>query len=100
LSRIVAGAPDLQKDGRLSVNSSHHQAIKVAGDHLLVAARTPEDGVIEAVEGQGEEHFVLGVQWHPERTYDDSAASRRLFAAFVRAAREWQPRPITESVHN
>ena len=38
------------------------------------------------------EHFVLGVQWHPERTYTQSAFSRAIFAAFVQAAVVWQPR--------
>src|SRR5271157_1761497 len=48
------------------VNSSHHQAIKIVGDGLLVSAVSPADGVIEAVELDSREHFVLGVQWHPE----------------------------------
>jgi putative glutamine amidotransferase len=32
---------------------------------------------------------VLGVQWHPERTYDSDEASRAMFRAFVQAAAEW-----------
>ena len=43
--------------------------------------------VIEALEGTSPGHFVLAVQWHPERTYDDDAASRALFKAFISAAR-------------
>jgi putative glutamine amidotransferase len=35
---------------RLPINSSHHQAIGIPGDGLRVTARSPEDGVIEAVE--------------------------------------------------
>jgi putative glutamine amidotransferase len=80
------------------VNSSHHQAIKVAGDGLLVTALSSADGVIEAVELDSREHFVLGVQWHPERTYTTSAFSRGLFAAFVQAAVVWKPRHIQEKV--
>ena len=80
------------------VNSSHHQAIKVPGDGLLVSAVSPADGVIEAVELDSREHFVLGVQWHPERTYTTSAFSRALFAAFVQAAVIWKPRNIEEIV--
>jgi putative glutamine amidotransferase len=80
------------------VNSSHHQAIKVPGDNLLVSAVSPADGVIEAVELDSSSHFVLGVQWHPERTYTHSALSRAIFSAFVHAANTWQPRPIAESV--
>jgi putative glutamine amidotransferase len=80
------------------VNSSHHQAVKVAGDGLLVSAVSAGDGVVEAVELDSREHFVLGVQWHPERTYTQSAFSRAIFAAFVQAAVVWQPRRIEESV--
>ena len=45
------------------VNSTHHQAVADPGS-LTVVGRS-DDGVIEAVFGEGD-HFVLGVQWHPE----------------------------------
>lgn len=83
--------------GAQLVNSSHHQAIQTPGDNLRISARTP-DGVIEAVELDSSAHFVLGVQWHPERTYDLSPFSRAIFAAFVHAAAAWSPRTIEESV--
>jgi putative glutamine amidotransferase len=83
---------------RLGVNSSHHQAIAIAGDGLRVVARCPQDMVIEAVEGTAPDHFVLGVQWHPERTFDSSAASRALFQRFLTAAAQWTPRVVTSSV--
>lgn len=70
---------------RVGVNSSHHQAIGAAGDTLRVVARCPEDGVVEAVEGSDPEHWLIGLQWHPERTVDTSAASRAIFAAFLQA---------------
>jgi len=73
----------------VTVNSSHSQAADVVGDGLQLVAWCPEDGVKEAVEGTAPDHFVLGVQWHPERTYDDDAASRALFRAFVQAAVQW-----------
>jgi putative glutamine amidotransferase len=69
------------------VNSSHHQAVQTPGDGLRIAARCPEDGVIEALEGTAEDHFVLGVQWHPERLVDDDATARTLFRALVETAR-------------
>jgi putative glutamine amidotransferase len=80
----------------LIVNSSHHQGLERAGDGLRIAAYS-EDGLIEAVEGTGEQ-FSIAVQWHPERSFDYDAASKALFAAFVRAASQWKPRPIHESV--
>jgi putative glutamine amidotransferase len=81
---------------RIFVNSSHHQAVGIPGDGLRVTARSPEDGVVEAIEGTPEGvggSFVLGVQWHPERTFDESPASRALFERFVAEAAAWQPRP-------
>src|SRR5580765_5531492 len=51
----------------LPVNSSHHQSAEVVGDGLRVVARSQQDGVIEAIEGTSPHHFVLAVQWHPER---------------------------------
>ncbi len=69
------------------VNSSHHQAADVVGDGLRVVARSPQDGVIEALEGTSTDHFVLAVQWHPERSVDDDESSRAIFRALVDAAR-------------
>ena len=80
------------------VNSSHHQAIREPGDNLLISAVSPEDGVIEGVELDSDQHFVVGVQWHPERTYAASALSRAIFAAFAEAAEAWEPRRVEDSV--
>ncbi|MGH9615567.1 MAG: gamma-glutamyl-gamma-aminobutyrate hydrolase family protein [Acidobacteriaceae bacterium] len=83
---------------RLHVNSSHHQAIGLVGDGLRVTARCPQDAVVESVEGTQPGHFVLGLQWHPERTVATSEASRLLFLRFIEAAAAWEPRPITDSL--
>jgi len=48
--------------------------------------------VKEAVEGMSPDQFVLGVQWHPERTYDSEPASRAMFRAFIQAAARWHER--------
>ncbi|HEY2927456.1 gamma-glutamyl-gamma-aminobutyrate hydrolase family protein [Piscinibacter sp.] len=50
---------------RAKVNSVHHQAIKDLASGLVVEARCPDDGVIEAVRRPGAS-FVAAVQWHPE----------------------------------
>jgi len=73
--------------GALSVNSHHHQAIERSAPGLRVAARAP-DGVVEAAE-LGGHPFLLGVQWHPERM-ETTDSTRRLFSAFVEAARAFQ----------
>jgi putative glutamine amidotransferase len=77
---------------RLPVNSSHHQAVASPGNGLRIVARCPEDGVIEAVERDYDPEdplnswFVLGVQWHPERSVGISAASRTLFSRLISEA--------------
>lgn len=73
----------------LAVNSSHHQAVDRPGEALKVAAVSPHDGVIEAVEAENPDSFLLAVQWHPERTYEQSEASRAIFGAFLDSARKW-----------
>jgi putative glutamine amidotransferase len=49
----------------IEVNSSHHQAARDLGNGLAVVAHA-EDGVIEALEGNGDQ-VIWAVQWHPER---------------------------------
>jgi len=68
------------------VNSSHHQSADRVGDGLRIVARCPDDGIVEAVEGTSPDHFVLAVQWHPERSVDEDAVSRAIFSALVKAA--------------
>jgi putative glutamine amidotransferase len=83
---------------RVCVNSSHHQSAERAGDGLRVVATCPEDGIIEALEGTSADHFVLAVQWHPERTYHNDEPSKAIFREFMNAARSWKPREVSESV--
>ncbi len=75
----------------IAVNSSHHQSADVVGDGLRAVARSPVDGVIEALEGTLPGHFVLAVQWHPERSVNDapelSTSAKSIFRAFIQAAR-------------
>lgn len=75
--REIAGASEAP------VNSTHHQAVKAPAPGLVVDATAP-DGVIEGIEDP-RRRFCIGVQWHPE--YGISDADRRLFAAFIDAAR-------------
>jgi putative glutamine amidotransferase len=89
LARLAASAQPASSP--VLVNSSHHQAVARVGDQLQTVAISAADGTVEAVEGRAP--FVLGVQWHPERTFDSSPLSRELFRAFVEAAATWKPQP-------
>jgi putative glutamine amidotransferase len=72
----------------LPVNSSHHQSADNIGEGLKIAGRCAEDGIIEAVEGTSTDHFVIAVQWHPERSVELDEASPALFRALIHAAQE------------
>lgn len=69
----------------IPVNSMHHQAVKTLAPSLRVSGHAP-DGVIEAIES-GTDHFLVGVQWHPEIFGHKDSRTRRLFSAFIDAAR-------------
>lgn len=85
LAEIVA--PQKAKaEVEIAVNSSHHQSADVIGDGLRIVARSPQDGVVEALESTRDDHFVLAVQWHPERSVEDDEPSRAIFRAFIAAA--------------
>jgi putative glutamine amidotransferase len=81
-----------QQTASVAVNSSHHQSADIIGDGLRPVAHCAEDGIIEAIEGTVPGHYVLAVQWHPERTFERDPSSRRLFQAFVDSARQWSDR--------
>lgn len=70
---------------RTDVNSFHHQAIRDLAPGLRASAHAP-DGVIEGIEGTGD-HWLLGVQWHPEEFWAEAAAPEGgLFRALVAAS--------------
>ncbi|MDH4349511.1 MAG: gamma-glutamyl-gamma-aminobutyrate hydrolase family protein, partial [Gemmatimonadota bacterium] len=75
---------------RVMVNSMHHQGIRALAEGLVPSAVAP-DGLIEAVERPGE-HFLVGVQWHPEMFEMTDPHTRHLFREFIGAAQEWRAR--------
>lgn len=78
LSRIMGAS-------RIRVRSSHHQSVKNPGRGLHLSA-VSRDRVIEAFEPRTD-HFLIAVQWHPEKTPNDRY-SRKLFTAFVNTAKK------------
>ena len=77
----------ITKRASLPVNSSHHQSVKCIPSSCKATAVAP-DGVIEAIEASSHP-FWLGVQWHPEFLYRQDPVQKRLFLAFIKAARQF-----------
>ncbi|HEV3383996.1 MAG TPA: gamma-glutamyl-gamma-aminobutyrate hydrolase family protein [Gemmata sp.] len=71
-------------DEVVPVNSMHHQAIKDLAPNLKATAHAA-DGIIEAVESDGE-HYLIAVQWHPEELTESHPGMARLFSSFAEAA--------------
>ena len=67
------------------VNSFHHQNVKDLAP-TLAADAISADGYIEAAHMPGHK-FFLAVQWHPEIYRTTSEGMRKVFSAFVDAAR-------------
>jgi len=87
IAQLAALSGLAKRDGGFDVqiNTSHHQSVRDLGHGLRVAAVAP-DGVIEAIEHEPHKHWVVGVQWHPERMKSDALAAA-LFRALVQATR-------------
>ncbi len=90
LAHDVRIAPDTRLHAiigadRIWVNTSHHQAVKAVAPGLRATAWAPDD-LCEGLEAP-DRTFVLTVQWHPEEMVRKHELARRLFAAFVDAAR-------------
>ncbi|MEG1131510.1 MAG: gamma-glutamyl-gamma-aminobutyrate hydrolase family protein [Romboutsia sp.] len=68
----------------IHVNSFHHLAANKIANGYIVSA-TSKDGVIEAIEKEGDD-FVIGVQWHPEMMTKDYPIMQKLFQALVNEA--------------
>ena len=81
----IAGNSCATGDCSIRARSAHHQSIKNPGRGLRLSAVAP-DGVFEALESRGS-HFLIAVQWHPEKTPAD-AATKALFAALIQASRK------------
>jgi putative glutamine amidotransferase len=75
---------EVMVEGKIPVNSAHHQAVKDLGAGFLCNS-IASDGVIEGIEDPNHP-FCLGVQWHPE--YHISEADKNIFVGLIQAARQ------------
>jgi putative glutamine amidotransferase len=78
---------DLAGSTSTTVNSHHHQAIERLGRNLTPVAWA-SDGVVEAVVDDASDHWIFGVQWHPEVGWSEDALSQAIFSAFIEATIE------------
>jgi putative glutamine amidotransferase len=75
--------------GRITVNSLHGQGIARLAPSLVPEAFA-QDGLVEAFSCPSAPGFVIGVQWHPEWRVMENEDSRKLFAAFGDACRQYR----------
>ncbi|HGI4355710.1 TPA: gamma-glutamyl-gamma-aminobutyrate hydrolase family protein [Streptococcus agalactiae] len=67
--------------GDFKINSLHRQSVKLLAEGLIVSARDPRDGTVEAYESRTEQ-CIIGVQWHPELMLHQ-IENQTLFGYFV-----------------
>jgi putative glutamine amidotransferase len=75
---------ELYGEGEVVVNSEHRQAVQRLARGFCVSARAL-DGVVEAIELEGDSWFALGVQWHPASA-SASGLDIQLFRGLVDAS--------------
>lgn len=89
LSNIPTHTVEVTEESKLAniigqkviTNSFHHLAIKDVAPGFKTSA-VSKDGVIEAIEKEGE-YFVMGVQWHPEMMSKTDSNMLKLFERLV-----------------
>ena len=69
----------LEKD-EIMVNSFHRYHVS-DNEYFFVSSRS-EDGYIESIEMKNKK-FIMGVQWHPEISYNFDDNSKKLIDYFI-----------------
>lgn len=70
----------LGRDGRIGVNSQHHQGIQALASGFVATAHA-DDGLVEAYESADQP--LTAIQWHPEMNWEYDDMSQRLLRGFV-----------------
>jgi putative glutamine amidotransferase len=82
-------------EGEIVVNSEHRQAVCRLARGFRVSARAL-DGVIEAIEVDGDHWFALGVQWRPASA-TASGLDIQLFRGLIDHAARRQLKPVRKA---
>ena len=83
----------LYDDESIEVNTVHHQGIKDLGKGLIKEATCSEAKIVEAFKLDSIDHFVYGVQWHPEffHTINETLSSHQpLTDFFIKKVKEYK----------
>ena len=79
------------KRKKIKVNSRH--SYHVENVNKLKISAYSIDGLIEGVEYPNKK-FVIGVEWHPESTFDSDIYSRRIFKKFIHECKRGKKRGL------
>lgn len=79
----MADAMDSQT---VNTYSGHHQAVKDIANGLRVVAKSPDE-IVEGLESSSHP-WMIGVQWHPEKSAREDATQQALFDKLVEIARD------------
>jgi putative glutamine amidotransferase len=71
---------------RVKINSFHHQCVDKLGEGLKILAVSSVDGISEGVYLDSD-RYLVGVQWHPERSYKESNLDAAIFKNFIEASK-------------
>ena len=75
---------DIVRQRYILVNSRHYSYIK---NTKLNISGISDDGYIEAIEDKNKRFFV-GLQWHPETTFEYDIVSKKIFKTFIDECRK------------
>lgn len=85
---------------RFAVNTYHHQGVdRNSLAPLFAPAAFDQDAawLVEAYESRAH-RWVMGVQWHPERSFELPDAHRQLWDSFIAACRDWHAHRSTAAL--
>lgn len=77
---------DIVKTTEFQVNSLHHQSIRNPGENIKVTSYS-HDGLIESIEYDDKDRFVLGIQWHPEMLAKTNKDHLKILERFINEAK-------------